>query len=106
MSPTYERVTRECQETISNWAEETFGPVTTNVRTATRLNDEMAELLSKLAKDDTHPGAGDEMADVLIILFRLAEKLGYDLLYEVDRKMEVNRGRTWILDGTGHGHHA
>lgn len=99
------KVYGEDQSSISKWAEETFGPVSTNLSVAVRMNDEVAELLSKLNQDDNHPGAGEECADVLIVLFRLADKLGLDLLYEVDLKMEVNRDREWVLDGTGHGKH-
>lgn len=34
-----------------------------------------------------------------------AERLGVDLHAEIDRKMAVNRGRTWKRDSTGHGYH-
>jgi len=37
------------------------------------------------------------------VLYRVADRLGSDLLAEVDRKMQVNRLRKWHLDGTGHG---
>lgn len=96
---------RETQQTISEWAEETFGPVSSNARVAARANEEMAELLRALTADDSNPQAANEMADVLIPLFRLADRMGFDLLGEVDKKMAVNRAREWHLDGSGHGYH-
>lgn len=92
----------ENQKSISQWAEETFGPAGVNAR----MNDEVAELLSKLTSDDNHPDAGEEMADILIVLYRLADRMGYNLREEVNRKMAINRRREWVLDGTGHAHHA
>jgi NTP pyrophosphatase (non-canonical NTP hydrolase) len=95
----------ETQKTISAWATETFGPVGTNVRVAIRANEEMAELLRALSVDDNSPKAAEEIADILIVLYRVAERLGCDLLAEVDRKMAVNRLRKWNRDGSGHGYH-
>ena len=159
---------RETQASISVWAEEAFGPVTSSARVAARVNEEMSELLRYLASDDRHPKAAEEVADVAIVLARLADRLGVvltamtnddgaraaklptsciaalanerlaqlvlaltlgendrgghlnavgrflrdiarclgtDLQTEVDRKMAVNRARTWRRDGTGHGYH-
>lgn len=96
----------ETQKSISAWAEETFGPVSSNARIAARANEEMAELLRALTTDDGAAGsAADEAADVLIVLYRLADRMGFDLADEVDRKMAINRGRTWGRDGSGHGYH-
>lgn len=95
----------ETQKTIVAWCEETFGPATSSVRIAARANEEMAELIRAVATDDRHPKAAEEIADVFIILYRLAERLGVDLHGEIDRKMAVNRARAWRLDGSGHGYH-
>lgn len=95
----------ETQDMISAWAEQTFGPVGSNARVAARANEEMAELLRALTADDKHPKAAEEMADVVIVLMRLATRLGIDLLDEVDSKMRVNRARDWKRDGTGQGYH-
>ena len=65
----------------------------------------MAELLRALTAGDNSPDALDECADVVIVLCRLARRLGGDLWREVERKMAVNRKRTWRLDGTGHAYH-
>jgi NTP pyrophosphatase (non-canonical NTP hydrolase) len=96
---------RETQQSISWWASETFGPVSSNIRVAARANEEMAELLRALSTNDKNPKAHEEMADVLIVLFRLAARMGIDLLDAVDKKMEINRSREWKLDGSGHGYH-
>jgi NTP pyrophosphatase (non-canonical NTP hydrolase) len=95
----------ETQQSISDWAEEAFGPVGSNARVAARANEEMAELLRALTADDRHPKAAEEMADVVIVLARLATRLGVELTIEVERKMAVNRAREWKRDGTGHGYH-
>jgi NTP pyrophosphatase (non-canonical NTP hydrolase) len=95
----------ETQETISKWAEETFGPAGSNFSVAARANQEMAELLTALASDDNHPKAVEEMADIVIVMMRGAERLGLDLMAEIDRKMAINRARSWRLTGTGHGYH-
>lgn len=95
----------EDQATIAEWCDATFGPVGSNVRVASRANEEMAELVTALALDEHHAKAAEEIADIVIILYRLAHRLGADLHAEVDRKMAINRGRAWRLDGSGHGYH-
>lgn len=95
----------ETQASISDWAHETFGPAGSNARVAARANEEMAELMRALTVDDSHPKAAEEVADIVIVLYRLATRLGVDLHSEVNRKMQVNRERQWNLDKTGHGYH-
>ena len=47
-------------------------------------------------KDDV----GEELADVAIYLLGLAEILGVDLADEIEKKMEINRERTYsVVDG-------
>jgi NTP pyrophosphatase (non-canonical NTP hydrolase) len=93
------------QGRISQWAEETFGPVSSNARVAARANEEMAELLRALTADDKNPGAAAEIADVMIVLYRLADRLGVDVQDQVNKKMEINAARTWSRSGDGHGYH-
>lgn len=95
----------ETQKTISDWANETFGTATSNMRIAVRANEEMAELLRALSADDYSSKAGEEIADVLIVLCRVAERLGVSIENEVNKKMAINRKRQWKKDGTGHGYH-
>lgn len=93
------------QEGIADWAEQTFGPASSNARVAARANEEMAELLRALTSDDTHPKAAEEVADIIIVLCRLAQRMGFDIEDEIDRKMEINRKRHWNVDKDGHGYH-
>lgn len=95
----------ETQYSISEWAEETFGCLGSNAKCAARANEEMAELLTKLTIHDFNQGAASEIADVVITLYRLASRLGVSLTAEVERKMAINRQRTWERDGLGGGHH-
>lgn len=97
--------TEETQESITQWANETFGPPASNMRVAARANEEMAELLRVLSVDDHHAKAAEEIADVVIVLSRLASNLSIDLQEEIDKKMSINRQREWKLDKTGHGYH-
>lgn len=96
---------RETQLSISEWANDTFGPVGSNARVAARANEEMAELLRALTVDDTNPKAAEEIADIVIVLYRLAWRLGVDLHQKIDEKMAINRRRNWARDNTGHGYH-
>lgn len=96
---------RETQQSISAWATATFGEAGSNIRVAVRANEEMAELLRALAIDSHHPKALEEMADVIIVFMRLAERLGGDLFEAIDCKMATNRTRHWASDGSGHGYH-
>lgn len=95
----------ENQATISRWAEETFGPVSSNARVAARANEEMAELIRALTIDDESLDAGAEIADVFIVLYRLADRMGFKVQEEIDSKMAINRERQWNLDGSGHAYH-
>ncbi len=97
---------KESQATISTWANEVFGPAGSDARVAARANEEMAELLRLVTTDNPPPEKlVEEAADVVIILFRFAERLGEDLLQAIDGKMALNRSREWKRDGTGHGYH-
>lgn len=99
-------VTRlENQTSISAWADRTFGSAGSNISVAARANKEMAELIMKLANDDKDPGLVEECADIVIVLFRLADRNGRSLLQAIDEKMTTNRSRQWRLDGHGHGQH-
>lgn len=90
---------------ISKWAEETFGPASSNARVAARANEEMAELLRALTADDNHEKAAEEIADIVIVLYRLMTRLGKDMSEEIARKMEINLSRKWALTKDGHGYH-
>jgi NTP pyrophosphatase (non-canonical NTP hydrolase) len=96
---------RETQQTITQWCHDTFGPSSSNFRIFERALEEVRELQRKLGDHDCHPGAGEEIADVFICLYRLASDLGVDLHAEIDRKMQINRNRKWQCKGDGTGSH-
>jgi hypothetical protein len=95
----------ETQKSISDWAVQTFGPTGSNLRVAIRANEEMAELLTILARNDNDLRAAEEAADLFIVLCRLFERLGVDFWAEIERKMKINRARSWTPDGSGCGQH-
>lgn len=70
---------REDQRTITAWADETFGPVTSIARSLSRANEEAAELIRELCDGDEAPGVSDEAADIAICLYRSASVIGFDL---------------------------
>ncbi len=95
----------ETQRTITDWATHTFGEPPSDARVAARANEEMAELLRAVTSGQTPDKVIDEAADVVIVLYRLCDRLGGDLMAAIDAKMAVNRGRQWRTDGNGHGYH-
>lgn len=95
----------ETQHSIAEWADDTFGPVKSNLSIAARALKEMSELITKLVSDDEHPDAPEELADVEIVLARLWETMSFDRQMMIDYKMKINRAREWTLDGNGHGQH-
>lgn len=99
------RAMTETQRSISRWAEKTFGSSGSNASVAARANKEMAELLRALTANDKSHDAASEIADVVIVLYRLATRLGVNVQKEIDRKMLTNRLRVWKRDGSGHGYH-
>jgi hypothetical protein len=95
----------ETQESICQWAEESFGSPSSRLSIAKRANMEMVELLDRLALDDNDSSGAEEAADIVIVLQRLFESYGTTQQEEVNKKMAINRGRKWIRSGTGHGQH-
>jgi hypothetical protein len=70
----------ETQATVAMWADATLGAVMNPVSHVTRAMKEMAELAMCLANDPADPHAVEEAADVVIVLTRLAEKFGVDII--------------------------
>lgn len=95
----------ETQQSASLWADSVFGFSVSNFSTAARANQEMAELLKALAIHDKNSNAGEEIADIIIILWRLANDLNVNVQELIDQKMAKNRARKWQCDGSGHGYH-
>jgi NTP pyrophosphatase (non-canonical NTP hydrolase) len=93
---------KETQSSIESWRLATFGTVSPQL-IAARMNVEVAELLLELARPNPSVKKIEgECADVLIVLYGICEAYGIELHNAVDRKMAVNRGRTWdVRDGVG-----
>ncbi len=95
----------ETQESITDWANETFGEPESNLSIALRAQEEMMELIGKLTDDDDSIEAPIEAADVIIILMRLFSSFNVPSNTVITAKMEVNRKRKWLSSGDGHGYH-
>jgi len=95
----------ETQQSIVEWQHQTFGPPLSTRQIAARALDELLELVESVALDEMSPEAPAEAADVVIVLMGLFARLGTTWWAEVDRKMGINRTRTWVRCGNGHGHH-
>lgn len=66
----------ETQQSVTEWAVATFGDDGSDLRCATRANEEMAELLSCLSRPEPDMSAvAAELADVCIVLWRLGTRL-------------------------------
>lgn len=94
----------DIQRQICDWAEPVFGPVDHPVSLVDRASGELAELRAAVEARDLDE-IGMEAADVLILLYRLADQFGIDLDGAVRTKMEINRNRNWQAAGDGTGSH-
>ncbi len=95
---------RETQQSVSEWAETTFGPVADQSVLVKRAMTEMEELLEAVEAADIAE-IGKETADIAILLYRLLEMNGLSLEQEVTAKMAENRLRQWVGKGDGTGKH-
>lgn len=89
----------ETPDSIRAWALATFGPHKGALSVANRAQKELDELKEAAQQGAPAHVLAEEAADVVIVLCRL---FGWE---DVERKMVINRGRTWRLDGNGHGQH-
>jgi NTP pyrophosphatase (non-canonical NTP hydrolase) len=89
------------QHAIHEWQRATFGEPRSNLSIAIRANEEMAVLLRCLSQDDNDTAARAEVADVVIVLCHLVERLGGTMARDVDDKMSVNVKRIWTRWGDG-----
>jgi hypothetical protein len=87
---------RETQASINKWQRERF-PFATTEGVLNHLNEEVIEFFLE-------PSA-EEAADIMILLYGWAGKVGVDLLAEVDKKMLKNRHRKWNIQPDGTGRH-
>jgi len=94
----------ETSQTIREWGDGAFGDVGDLRVLLARARREMEELEEAIIRQD-RAGAGEEAADVAILLHRLVGILGLELSEAVDAKMAVNRARRWHVTGDGTGVH-
>lgn len=97
----------ETQQSVTQWADETFGPCTVT-RATERAVEEMEEFKEVDKQWTSATYLADlqaECADVVITLYRVASTMGFDLHAEIDRKMAVNRQRKWKVNQDGTGYH-
>lgn len=94
---------REDQTSVNEWAINTFGDCTLEAAVR-RMDKEYSELVLKAGCANVGD-YGDELADVLICMYRVAQKAGVDLQAHVDMKMTINRRRKWKMSGDGTGQH-
>lgn len=71
----------------ATWSEETFGHAT-----PTSITKHLLKEAQELADDPTD---GEEMADILMLLAHLFAVTDKDPVYELQRKLAINRRRTW-----------
>ncbi len=95
---------KETQKSIAQWAETTFGTASDHTSLIDRTLIEIEELRSAV-KSGSKTDTSNELADVLIILYRLAELNNIDLTHAINHKMAINRSRRWEQAGDGTGKH-
>ena len=84
----------ETSRSVADWSRATFGAVDL-VDVAKRAAEEMDELRVCVVMREGDDAITDEIADVVIVLCRLADECGVNLWDAVERKMAVNRQRQW-----------
>lgn len=95
------------QGQIATWSADTFKMDTHSVWTKAQaefdeLHDAIYSFVLTPHSDRIRDDVVKEAADVLFMLFQLAEHAGGDLIKETKRKFLVNKARKWELqpDGT------
>lgn len=84
---------RHMQQSIHQWAEETFP--------GRPIHSALVKLFEEIGEVIKEPHKEEEWADVLILWFDLASMHGVDLVSAVSNKMAVNRARKWAVDDNG-----
>jgi NTP pyrophosphatase (non-canonical NTP hydrolase) len=97
---------KETVESVSQWAEETFGACTPEaaLKRAIEEMDELVEWRRWALRAARHNSIElvEEAADVCITLYRYIYLVDPDA---IEKKMAVNRARVWKMDGDGTGQH-
>lgn len=89
------------QQEIGAWADKTF-PDQTDHRVMAHLREEFEELAGCVAASAVGPVLIDdlavEIADCMILLLCLADRLNVSTDLAIREKMRINRERTWAFD--------
>ena len=94
----------ETIESVSKWADETFGPSTpgSSLRRAIVEIDELIEKYESVLYDPVGNVLVEEAADVCITLYRYIYLVDPEA---INKKMAINRKRKWKVTGEGVGQH-
>ena len=91
----------EFQNEIGAWGDVTF-PQSNIDTVAEHLAEEVVEFF-----DDYRAGnesQEEELADMFLLMLHFAHKSGFDLAEAAERKMAINRARTWNTEPEPEGH--
>lgn len=92
------------QKEIADWGRETFGVAKDPYSILHKVMEEFTEMLVA-ADDRAQEEVLKEAADVVITIIQLVDNLGGNLQEQIDKKMDINSKRTWVLTGDGVGRH-
>lgn len=93
---------RETVESVTRWADESFGPASIEVQFR-RAKQEMLELEIAIGRGSFHDRTvAAEAADVVICLYRIIGRLDPGA---IEKKMAINRARKWTVAGDGTAQH-
>lgn len=95
----------ETSKTIGEWATKTFGYADDPMSIVNRAGDEFLEMETALYEGEAISKIRREIADTIIVLMHLMDRLGGNAQEEIDAKMQINRSRQWKLNGDGTGSH-
>lgn len=85
---------KELQEDVVNWAD-SISPARRPENTMVKLNGEASELLDAIVNRLGQEAVESELGDCIILLLDLAKMYNIDLIAAGERKMVINRRRSW-----------
>lgn len=86
------------QNKIHRWRVKTFGAN----QTISGIDNHLVKEFKEFQEAKTAENQAEEMADILILLMGRADLMGIDLMAEAEKKLIINRRRTWgTPDGQG-----
>lgn len=94
----------ELQELVVSWASSAFPTRSFTTIQRKLCLSEIPELMIAIGEGDVEAIKG-ELADNLILILDMAHLLQIDLPSEIEKKMEINRARTWQINQFGVSQH-